>query len=166
MSGAFGVVRPRLGLMLVVLVCSVFALRALLLIDATGLWSDELYTVGKSFQPDYGALVAMLRQDTHPPLYYSLLWLWGAAVGQSAVSLRLLSWLAYGLGAVVMVAQARHWLRPPTASAPWLWRLCWRSAAPIRCGLRSKERARVGGAGLVCEVFVSSPPITKALSCQ
>ena len=67
-------------------------------------WSDELYTVGKSFQPDYGALVAMLRQDTHPPLYYSLLWLWGAAVGQSAVSLRLLSWLAYGLGAVVMVA--------------------------------------------------------------
>ena len=130
MSGAFGVVRPRLGLMLVVLVCSVFALRALLLIDATGLWSDELYTVGKSFQPDYGALLVMLRQDTHPPLYYSLLWLWGAAVGQSAVSLRLLSWLAYGLGAVVMVAQARHWLRPPTASAPWLWRLCW-----FFCGL-------------------------------
>ena len=97
----------------VVLVCGVFALKALGLIDATSVWSDELYTVSKSFQPDYGALLAMLRQDTHPPLYYSLLWLWGAAVGQSAVSLRLLSWLAYGLGAVVMVAQARQ-LAPPS----------------------------------------------------
>ena len=36
------------------------------LIHATSLWSDELYTVGKSFQPDYGALLAMLLQDTHP----------------------------------------------------------------------------------------------------
>ena len=68
------------------LVCGAFELKVLGLIDATSLWSDELYTFRKSFQPDYGALLAMLRQDTHPPLYYSLLWLWGAAVGQSAVS--------------------------------------------------------------------------------
>ena len=70
----------------VVAICLAFGLRALVLIDATALWSDELYTFRKSFQPDYGALLAMLRQDTHSPLYYSLLWLWGAAVGQSAVS--------------------------------------------------------------------------------
>ena len=93
-------------LIAVALVCGAFALKALGLIDATSLWSDELYTVGKSFQPRFGSLLAMLREDTHPPLYYSLLWLWGAVVGQTAVSLRLLSWLAYGLGAVVMVAQA------------------------------------------------------------
>ena len=85
--------------MAVVLVCLAFALKALLLIDATSLWSDELYSVGKSFQPDFGALLAMLREDTHPPLYYALLWLWGALVGQSPISLRLLSWLAYSLGA-------------------------------------------------------------------
>lgn len=57
------------------------------------------------------------------PFYYSLLWLWGAAVGQSAVSLRLLSWLAYGLGAVVMVSLAPPAGSTPTPSAPWL---CWR----------------------------------------
>ena len=81
------------------LVCLAFALKALLLIDATSLWSDELYSVGKSFQSDFGALLAMLREDMHPPLYYALLWLWGALVGQSPISLRLLSWLAYSLGA-------------------------------------------------------------------
>ena len=52
-------------------------LRVLLLIDATGLWSDELYSVGKSFQPRFSTLLAMLREDTHPPAYYALLWLWG-----------------------------------------------------------------------------------------
>ena len=74
--------------------------------DATSLWSDELYSVGKSFQPDFGALLAMLREDTHPLLYYALLWLCGSLVGQSPISLRLLSRLAYALGAGVMVAQA------------------------------------------------------------
>ena len=55
--------------------------------------------MGKSFQPDYAALLAMLRQDTHPPLYYSLLWLWGAAVGQrrefAAVVLLLMAWVLW-----------------------------------------------------------------------
>ena len=63
-------------LIAVALVCGAFALKALGLIDATSLWSDELYTVGKSFHLDYSALLAMLWQDTHPPLYYSLLWNW------------------------------------------------------------------------------------------
>ena len=35
-----------------------FALKALLLIDTTSLWSDELHSVGKRFQPDFGALLA------------------------------------------------------------------------------------------------------------
>ena len=47
--------------MAVVLVCLAFALKALLLIDATSLWSDELYSVGKSFQSDFGASLGMLR---------------------------------------------------------------------------------------------------------
>jgi len=93
--------------MAVVLVCAAFALRSLGLIDATSLWTDELYSVGKSFQPSYGNLLIQLRQDTHPPLYYSLLWLWGGLVGQSGVTLRLLSWLAYGIGGLLMAAQAR-----------------------------------------------------------
>ena len=54
-------------LFLLALVCSAFAFRTLFLIDATSLWSDELYSVGKSFQPSLGALVEMLREETHPP---------------------------------------------------------------------------------------------------
>ena len=87
--------RASWGMAVVVLVCSAFALRALSLIDATGLWSDELYAVGKSFQPSYEVLLAMLRLDTHPLLYYSLVWLWGQLLPASAITLRLLSWLVY-----------------------------------------------------------------------
>ena len=76
------------------------------LIDTTSLWSDELYSVGKSFQPSLGALVEMLREDTHPPFYYFLLWVWGQLIGQTPVTLRLFSWCAYCLGGIVMVRQS------------------------------------------------------------
>ena len=99
--------RSALIRLVVVGVCAGFALKALFLIDATALWSDELYSVGKSFQASPAALLSMLRQDTHPPLYYGLLWGWGQLVGQSPITLRLLSWLAYGAGGIVMVAQSR-----------------------------------------------------------
>ena len=129
--------------MAVVLVCLVFALKALLLIDATSLRSDELYSVGKSFQSDLGALLAMLREDMHPPLYYALLWLWGALVGQSPISLRLLSWLAYALGAGVMVAQAAALApRPKRLRAiglAALLALC--SPYPVRFAIEGKSYA-------------------------
>ena len=47
--------------------CLAFSLRTLLLIDATALWSDELYSVDKSFQSSFTSMLAMLREDTHPP---------------------------------------------------------------------------------------------------
>ena len=94
--------RSALIRLVIVVVCAVFALKALLLIDATALWSDELYSVGKSFQASPAALLAMLRHDTHPPLYYGLLWGWGQLVGQSPITLRLLSWLAYGAGGLLL----------------------------------------------------------------
>ena len=49
---------------------SAFALRTLFLIDATSLWSDELYSVGKSFQPSLGAL---LRCCVKTPIHLLLL---------------------------------------------------------------------------------------------
>ena len=70
-------------LIVVVAICLAFGLRALLLIDATALWSDELYSVGKSFQPSFGSMLEMLREDTHPPAYYALLWLWGIWSGRA-----------------------------------------------------------------------------------
>ena len=60
----------RSCLVLVVVLCLAFGLRTLLLIDATALWSDELYSVGKSFQSSFSSLLVMLREDTHPPAYY------------------------------------------------------------------------------------------------
>ena len=96
----------RIWLFLVMVLCLAFAVRTLLLIDATALWSDELYSVGKSFQSSFTSMLAMLREDTHPPAYYALLWLWGHVVGQSPVGLRSLSWLAYFTGGMVMVRQA------------------------------------------------------------
>ena len=96
----------RIWLFLVMVLCLAFAVRTLLLIDATALWSDELYSVGKSFQSSFTSMLAMLREDTHPPAYYALLWLWGHLVGQSPIGLRSLSWLAYLAGGMVMVRQA------------------------------------------------------------
>ena len=130
-------------LLVIAVVCTGFALKALWLIDATALWSDELYSVGKSFQASPLALLAMLRHDTHPPLYYGLLWGWGQLVGQSPITLRLLSWLAYGGGGVVMVAQARAlaahqrlgWTMPLAA----LMAFC--SPFPIRFSIEGKSYA-------------------------
>ena len=83
--------------------CLAIALRTLLLIDATALRSDELYSVGKRLQSSFMSMLAMLREDTHPSAYYALLWLWGHVVGQSPVGLRSLSWLAYFDGGIAMV---------------------------------------------------------------
>ena len=127
----------------VALVCAGFALKALWLIDATALWSDELYSVGKSFQASPAALLAMLRHDTHPPLYYGVLWGWGQLVRQSPIALRLLSWLAYGAGGVVMVAQARalagHKRRGWTVPLAALMAFC--SPYPIRFSIEGKSYA-------------------------
>ena len=60
----------RIGLLLVMAFCLAFALPTLLLIDATALWSDEFYSVGKSFQFNCMGIFTMLREDTHPLAYY------------------------------------------------------------------------------------------------
>ena len=135
----------RSWLVLVVALCMAFGLRVLLLIDATALWSDELYSVGKSFQPSFSSLLVMLREDTHPPAYYSLLWFWGHLVAQSPVSLRLLSWLAYLAGGLVMIRQAMD-LGPMgdrvrVGAAAALLAFC--SPYPIRFAIEGKSYAVV-----------------------
>ena len=133
----------RIGLVVVAALCLAFGLRALLLIDATALWGDELYSVGKSFQPSFSRLMAMLREDTHPPAYYGLLWVWGHLVGQSPVTLRLLSWLAYLAGGLVMVRQAMALaqvdLRARVAALAALLAFC--SPYPIRFAIEGKSYA-------------------------
>ncbi|MEC8215258.1 MAG: hypothetical protein VX069_09335 [Cyanobacteriota bacterium] len=129
----------RWDLLLAVVVAAAFALRCLLLIDATGLWSDELYSVGKSFQASPAALIAMLREDTHPPAYYALLWLWGQLLGQSPLTLRLLSWLAYLAGGLVMVAQSRALGGQRVVPLALLLAFC--SPFPVRFAIEGKSYA-------------------------
>ena len=133
----------RSWIVVVVAICLAFGLRALLLIDATALWSDELYSVGKSFQPSFCSMLEMLREDTHPPAYYALLWLWGHLVGQSPVSLRLLPWLAYLAGGMVMVRQSlalgQVGHRPRVAVVAALLAFC--SPYPIRFAIEGKSYA-------------------------
>ena len=131
---------------LVYLVCSAFGLRALALIDSTGLWSDELYTVGKSFQPSYQALLAMLRLDTHPPLYYTLIWVWGHLLQPSAITLRLFSWLAYLAGGLIMTVQAGNLARLNSLSRPKLAMaagalMAFCSPYPVRFAIEGKGYA-------------------------
>ena len=123
------------------LICGVFALRTLLLIDATALWSDELYSVGKSFQASPAAVLDMLRQDTHPPLYYLLLWGWGQLVGQSPISLRLLSWLAYLAGGLVMVLQTRSLALDRRMAVPLAALFAFCSPYPLRFAIEGKSYA-------------------------
>jgi len=129
----------RWDLVLAVAVAAAFALRCLLLIDATGLWSDELYSVGKSFQASPAALIAMLREDTHPPAYYALLWIWGQVVGQSPITLRLLSWFAYLAGGLVMVAQSKA--LGGARALPLALLLAFCSPFPVRFAIEGKSYA-------------------------
>ena len=111
------------------------------LIDTTSLWSDELYSVGKSFQPSLGALVEMLREDTHPPFYYFLLWVWGQLIGQTPVTLRLFSWCAYCLGGIVMVRQflAKGGRNMQVLTVAALLAFC--SPYPVRFAIEGKSYA-------------------------
>ena len=51
--GKLGFNAKPLWMFLVIAICVAFSLRTLLLIDASTLWGDELYTVGKSFLPSF-----------------------------------------------------------------------------------------------------------------
>lgn len=58
------------------------------------LWLDEAYSVYVS-NHNFGGIIADLRNDTHPPLYYLLLAVWMRAFGDSELAIRSLSGLCY-----------------------------------------------------------------------
>ena len=49
----------------------------------------------------------MLREDIYPRFYCFLLWILGQLIGQTPLTMRLLSWYACYLVGVVMVRQIR-----------------------------------------------------------
>ena len=115
----------------------------LLLIDATALWSDELYSVGKSFQPSF-MQPAGDAAGGHPSsgLLRPALAL-GASGRSKPDGLRLLSWLAYLAGGLVMVRQAMALgpvdARVKVAAVAALLAFC--SPYPIRFAIEGKSYA-------------------------
>ena len=87
------------------------------------LWLDEAYS---AFAADHGFgwIWRMVPQyETHPPVYYSMLRLWGFATGDSLIARRLLG-LACGLATLAAcgaaAARLGHVLRLPSRSLAWL----------------------------------------------
>jgi uncharacterized membrane protein len=65
------------------------------------LWYDEAYS-GILVRQDWSTMLAMIREDVHPPLYYLILKIWSNIFGTSADALRLFS-VACGLALLVIV---------------------------------------------------------------
>ena len=71
------------------------------------LWNDEGWTVWAVHSPYLGDMLARVRGDVHPPLYFLLLDGWVRVAGESVYALRLLSTLfgMIGLGATYAVGK-------------------------------------------------------------
>jgi hypothetical protein len=67
-----------LPIILVALVLAGITLRVLNLLLEASLWEDEIFSVALAESPITDLLLAALRFDTHPPLYYVQLHLWAA----------------------------------------------------------------------------------------
>lgn len=67
---------------------------------AQSVWFDEAYSIMLAKQP-VSEIFRLTSLDTHPPLYYLLLSLWGNIFGWSELALRSMSVLAMG-GAVII----------------------------------------------------------------
>ena len=76
----------------ILLVCATVLLGAglrLYKLDYQSLWSDEIFSlITTSPRLSQGEFWDRVLADTHPPLYYLLLWLWSSAFGQSALAAR------------------------------------------------------------------------------
>ena len=137
--GKLGFNAKPLWMFLVIAISVAFSLRTLLLIDASTLWGDELYTVGKSFLPSFRGMLGNLKGDMHPPLYDISLWVWGRLLGQSPVTLRLFSWLTYMAAGLVMVRQASvlGGAAPRVIAVAMLFAFC--SPYPLRYAIEGRS---------------------------
>ncbi len=86
----------------VVLACAFIAFTTSMLIGMRqSIWFDEAYSILVA-QQQPSEIIALTAVDTHPPLYYLLLHVWGAVFGWGELAVRSLSALA--LAGLVVVA--------------------------------------------------------------
>lgn len=76
-------------------------------LDFQPLWWDEGYSVWFATHP-LGQMAALTAEDIHPPLYYALVSLWTAVLGQGPVAFRLFSVLAGTLAVPIIYAAGRR----------------------------------------------------------
>jgi len=77
-------------------------------------WFDEAYSIFLAKQT-IGELLRLTSLDTHPPLYYLLLHVWGNVFGWSEIALRSLSVLAMGGATFVAGLFVKRWFGARTA---------------------------------------------------
>ncbi len=76
--------------------------RRVLALDSKGLWLDEAFSIWLARQPLPDVYGWLLKIDQHPPLYYTLLHVWMAALGDSVGAVRLLSAL-FGVATIPVI---------------------------------------------------------------
>ncbi|MFM7313087.1 MAG: hypothetical protein ACKO0M_07980 [Cyanobium sp.] len=146
LSGVISWCRRHGLLALALVVSAAFACRSLLLIGATSLWRDELSTAYKVYELSLPSLLTYLGSDSHPPLYYVLHWFLGRQLAPTAFLLRVVSWLAYAAGGVLMAVQAfrlarASGLRRPDRALALALLLAFTTPFPVRFSIEAKGYA-------------------------
>lgn len=72
----------------------------------SSLWADELFTMWVIGPRDPATVAARIASDVHPPLFYTLAWLWTLVAGVSGAAVRVFSGLCIAAGLLVLVACA------------------------------------------------------------
>ena len=96
--------------LLLVLSSVLFALLGM----TSALRSDEVWSI-QATSLDYQTMMAQIRQDAHPPLYYQILAVWSGVFGASEIGVRSLSGLFYILSVLAVYILARKLYDPRTA---------------------------------------------------
>lgn len=107
------------------------------MLGGESLWLDELFSVRAATREDLAGLVAEVRADVHPPLFYVLLRMWIAVFGDADRALRALPALigVAGVGATWLLARRLFGDRAAVAAA---WML---AVAPFAVDLDRELRA-------------------------
>lgn len=89
-------------------------------LNTWGLWFDEAFS-WQTTRFSWPDMMDRVRQDVHPPLYYVLLKIWTAALGDSVVAMRSLSfawWIVAVLGAFLFGREAALTWQPHPSREP------------------------------------------------
>lgn len=106
-------------------------------LGAHSLWLDELFTAFAANRSGPAEVRLVLRNDVHPPGYYTLMWAWVVFAGSSDIVLRLPSVIAGTLSVPLLAAVANQlFSRAAAPIAAWLL-----AVAPFAIQLSREARA-------------------------